>query len=224
MVVTSEMTSANKPRVRFTTTEVKATITANQAVDWRKQGYVTPVKNQGMCGSCWAFSSTGNMEGQWMKAKGSLVSFSEEELVQCAGSAGNLGCRGGLMDNAFKWVAQNGGIDSESDYPYTSGTGTTGTCKSSKLSNVAASFSSHIDVAQDEEQMAAWVAKNGPLAIAVDAASGWQTYNGGIMSDCYGTSLDHGVLLVGYGTENGTDYWLIKNSWGSGWGEDGYIR
>jgi cathepsin F/cysteine peptidase B len=195
------------------------------SVDWRQKGAVTPVKNQGMCGSCWTFSATGNMEGQHFLSTGTLVSLSEEELVQCANN-GNMGCNGGLMDNAFEWVKQNGGITTETDYPYTSGSGVTGNCVTTKESDVSAKFSGHVDVAQDEGQMAAWVAKNGPLSIAVDASSGWQTYSGGIVTTCTGTQLDHGVLIVGYGTDSSSnmDYWIVKNSWGPTWGESGYIR
>jgi C1A family cysteine protease len=194
------------------------------SVDWRTKGAVTPIKNQGMCGSCWSFSATGNMEGQHFLKSGKLVSLSEEELVQCSSANGNMGCNGGLMDNAFDWVTSNGGIDTEGDYPYTSGSGITGNCNNGKLSKDAALFNGHLDVTQDENQMAAWVSTKGPLSIAVDASSGWQTYSGGIVTDCDGQQLDHGVLIVGYGTDSGTDYWIVKNSWGTGWGENGYIR
>jgi len=194
------------------------------SADWRTKGAVTPIKNQARCGSCWAFSSTGNMEGQHFLASKSLVSLSEQELVSCSGSDGNQGCRGGLMDNAFKWVISQGGIVGESDYPYTSGTGTTGTCDKSKTTNVVAKFSSFKDVQSDEDQMATWISTNGPLSVAVDAAEGWQTYTGGIVTTCTGKQLDHGVLAVGYGTDGGKDYWIVKNSWGPSWGESGYIR
>jgi len=130
------------------------------------------------------------------------------------------------MDNAFKWVIQNGGIDSEMDYPYTSGNGNTGTCDNSKLKNIVAKFSSSADLPNDEAQMATWLATNGPIAVAVDAEQYWQTYKSGILTTCNGRSLDHGVLAVGYGTDSATstDYWIVKNSWGTVWGEAGYIR
>eukprot|EP00998_Keelungia_sp_KM082_P005867 NODE_2156_length_1124_cov_5185.018054_g2138_i0.p2 GENE.NODE_2156_length_1124_cov_5185.018054_g2138_i0~~NODE_2156_length_1124_cov_5185.018054_g2138_i0.p2 ORF type:complete len:318 (+),score=80.71 NODE_2156_length_1124_cov_5185.018054_g2138_i0:77-1030(+) len=193
------------------------------SVDWRTKGAVTPIKNQGQCGSCWSFSSTGNMEGQWAIAGNALVGLSEEELVQCSKN-GNMGCNGGLMDNAFQWVIKNGGIDSESDYPYTSGSGITGTCKTAKESKHVAKFSSYKDVTKTESAMATWTEANGPLSVAVDAESGWQTYSGGIMKTCTGTQLDHGVLVVGFGEEGSTPYWIVKNSWGASWGESGYIR
>jgi len=194
------------------------------AIDWREKGAVTHVKNQGMCGSCWSFSATGNMEGQHFMKTGKLLSLSEEELVGCSSAMGNLGCNGGLMDNAFQWVIKNGGIDTEDDYPYKSGLGFSPACVKAKLSKKAATFTSYVDLPNDEEKMAEWVLKNGPLSIAVDASSGWQTYSGGIVKDCSGTTLDHGVLVVGYGTDHDTPYWIVKNSWGATWGENGYIR
>jgi C1A family cysteine protease len=194
-------------------------------VDWRTKGAVTAVKNQARCGSCWSFSATGNMEGQnFLQGTKSLVSLSEQELVSCSQSKGNQGCNGGLMDNAFKWVIEQGGITSESNYPYTSGNGNTGKCDKTKESPVAAKFSGYKDVQSDEDQMATWISTNGPLSVAVDAAQHWQTYTGGILTTCKGTQLDHGVLAVGYGTDNGQDYWIVKNSWGTSWGEQGYIR
>jgi cathepsin F/cysteine peptidase B len=191
-------------------------------IDWRSKGAVTPVKNQGMCGSCWSFSATGNMEGQWFLAGNTLVGLSEEELVQCDHND-CFGCQGGWMDMAFDWVTSNNGIDSEMDYPYTSGGGDTGMCNTQKLQNVVAKVNGHQDLPSDEGQMASWVAVNGPLSIALDAMS-WQTYSGGIMSNCMGSQLDHGVLIIGYDTTFSTPYWIVKNSWGSMWGENGYIR
>jgi len=196
---------------------------AASSVDWRTKGAVTPVKNQAQCGSCWSFSATGAMEGVNFLAGNTLVGLSEEELVQCAKTAGQ-GCQGGWMDKAIEWVVNNGGIDSESDYPYTSGTGITGTCKSEKKSKVVAKFSKVVEVGHSEAQMATYLAANGPVSIGVDAEDGWQTYSGGIMKTCSGRQIDHGVLAVGYGTEGSTNYWIVKNSWSSSWGENGYIR
>jgi C1A family cysteine protease len=192
-------------------------------VDWRSRGAVTPVKNQGMCGSCWTFSATGAMEGVHFLASGSLVGLSEEELVQCATSAGQ-GCQGGWMDKAIQWVVDNGGIDSEDDYGYTSGGGFTGSCDYSKVPNKVASFSQVVEIGHSEGAIQQYLASHGPVSIGVDASSGWQTYAGGIMQDCFGTEIDHGVLAVGYSTDAGTPYWIVKNSWGTGWGEMGYIR
>jgi C1A family cysteine protease len=192
-------------------------------MDWRTKGAVTPVKNQGQCGSCWSFSATGNMEGQWFLAGNQLVGLSEEELVQCSKNGGDAGCQGGLMDNAFDWVVTNGGIAAEATYPYKSGDGITGTCDQSKLKSYAAHVTGHTDIAKDENVMENFVSTSGPLSIGVDALS-WQFYLGGIMRYCLGKQLDHGVLIVGYDTTHTPPYWIIKNSWGATWGEHGYIR
>jgi C1A family cysteine protease len=193
------------------------------SVDWRTKGAVTPVKNQGMCGSCWTFSATGNMEGQWFLSGHTLIGLSEEELVQCA-TNGDFGCQGGWMDNAFDYVASNGGIATEEEYPYTSGNGVTGTCNNAiAKKDKVAKFSGHYDLPNSEESMANWCEKHGPIAIAVDALT-WQTYISGIMKNCLGSQLDHGVLIVGYDMAPPTPYWIIKNSWASSWGENGYIR
>lgn len=165
-------------------------------------------------------SSTGGIEGAWFLAGNKLTSVSEQELVSC--DKIDDGCNGGLMDNAYKWLVSNKGgkIVTEESYPYTSGTGRTGTCKSLTTKSVGATISGHKDVTHSESQMATYLSKNGPLPIAVDAQSHWQTYKSGVVSNCRGKSLDHGVLAVGYTS----DYWIVKNSWGSSWGESGYIR
>eukprot|EP00992_Anisonema_acinus_P015089 TRINITY_DN9602_c0_g2_i1.p1 TRINITY_DN9602_c0_g2~~TRINITY_DN9602_c0_g2_i1.p1 ORF type:complete len:320 (-),score=65.93 TRINITY_DN9602_c0_g2_i1:87-1046(-) len=203
--------------------EIATANAANASVDWRTRGAVTPVKNQGQCGSCWTFSTTGNIEGQWFLAGHRLVSLSEQELVSCATTAGH-GCQGGSMDAAFRWVKEKGGITSEANYPYTSGHGVTGSCKRDRETPIAAKISGSKRIASSETTIAAQLARSGPLSIAVDAQRGWQTYRGGIMHTCYGKQLDHGVLLVGYGQEGSTRYWIVKNSWTSSWGEHGYIR
>jgi len=190
------------------------------AVDWRARGAVTGVKDQGQCGSCWSFSTTGNIEGQWAIAGNALTSLSEENLVSC--DTTDSGCQGGLMDNAFQWLISNqgGSIFTEDSCPYTSGDGSVPSCCSG--SN-GATISSFQDLSQDEGSMLSSLSSGGPISIGVDATS-WQTYQGGIMTDCESSQVDHGVLLVGYGTQGGTQYWIIKNSWSSSWGESGYIR
>jgi len=187
--------------------------------DWRTQGAVAPIKDQQQCGSCWAFSAVDTMEGAWKLAGHTLTTLSEEELVQCGTTAG-YGCQGGWMDKAVLWVVSNGGINSETAYPYTSGTGITGTCDSAKAKVSVAKFSGVITGPTVETQLSAFLTKNGPLSIAVDATDGWQTYHSGIKSACSGRNLDHGVGIVGFGD----NYWIIRNSWGQSWGEAGYIR
>jgi C1A family cysteine protease len=202
------------------TAEFDAKAQLPDSVDWRTKGVVTPVKNQEQCGSCWAFSTTGSVEGIHALKTGKLISLSEQELVDCSGSAGNQGCNGGIMQDAFTWIKGNGGICTESAYPYTA---TDGTCKKSQCTS-AVDITGFVNVAVNSEAaLQAGVALQ-PVSVAVDAGGmDWQFYSGGVLSDACGTQLDHGVLAVGYGSQNGTPYWLVKNSWGASWGESGYI-
>jgi len=192
-------------------------------VDWVKKGAVTPVKNQGSCGSCWSFSTTGALEGAYYLKTGKLVSFSEEELVNC--DKVDQGCNGGLMDNAFQWIMQNGGLCSEDDYPYTSGSGLLPhRCKSSCDIVDGSAPTSFVDVQHSEMSLEEAVAQQ-PVAIAIEADQlAFQFYRKGVLVGNCGSRLDHGVLAVGYGTySDGNKYWKVKNSWGGSWGMNGYI-
>ena len=206
--------------IRFSEAEKK--LAAGEKQDWRPKGAVTPVKNQGQCGSCWSFSTTGGIEGQWFLAGNKLTSLSEQELVSC--DTIDHGCNGGLMDNAFNWLLQthNGSIVTEGSYPYVSGDGIVPACSMTNR-EFGARITGFKNVADNEADMAAFVYANGPLSIAVDAES-WQTYAGGVMTNCPAGQLDHGVLIVGFDLTASPKYWIIKNSWGPTWGEEGYIR
>lgn len=191
-------------------------------IDWRDYGAVTRVKNQGLCGDCYAFAVTGNIEGIWMLAGNDLVSLSEQEIVSC--DATNFACQGGTQEAAFQWLlaARNGSISSEASYPYASQNGSAPTCNRT-AENSGAIISDYVNLPQEEDAIAVAVAEQGPISIAVDATS-WQIYTEGILTNCIAKQVDHAVLIVGFDDTFSPAYWIIKNSWGKDWGEDGYIR
>ncbi|WZN60145.1 cysteine proteinase [Chloropicon roscoffensis] len=200
-----------------------ANVEAVDKIDWRDKGAVTPVKNQGMCGSCWAFSSTGSMEGINFINSGKLISLSEEQLVNCDKT--DHGCGGGLMDNAFKYVINNGGIDTEADFPYHAFS-LWRTCPADKEGNHAVTITDYTDVPTKNKDALLQALSAQPVSIAIEADHFvFQNYRGGIITeDTCGDTLDHGVLAVGFDTTADTPYWIVKNSWGASWGESGYVR
>ncbi|KAK9294682.1 hypothetical protein QLX08_010799 [Tetragonisca angustula] len=195
--------------------------------DWRDHGVVTPIKDQGQCGSCWAFSVTGNVEGQYAIKHNQLLSLSEQELVDC--DTLDEGCNGGYMENAYKSIERLGGLELESDYPYDA--------KNEEChfleDKAKVQIVSAVNITSDEKKMAQWLIKNGPISIGINA-NAMQFYIGGVSHPfnflCNPKNLDHGVLIVGYGVSKyplfhkELPYWIIKNSWGPRWGEHGYYR
>jgi len=231
----TDMTSAEfkakmngyKPSRSGKVAPIESISAAPASLDWRDKGAVTAVKDQGQCGSCWSFSTTGSVEGAWFLAKNNLTSLSEQNLMDCSQKEGNQSCEGGLMDDAFQFIIDNKGLCSEESYPYKAVDE-----KCQTTCTTVATISSFSDVAFDEKNpnddtalMAA--VQKGPVSIAIEADQPiFQMYTGGVISgpSC-GTQLDHGVLLVGYGTDAKLgDYWIVKNSWNAQWGEKGYVR
>ncbi|XP_072546266.1 cathepsin L-like peptidase [Salminus brasiliensis] len=192
-------------------------------VDWREKGYVTAVKNQMTCGSCWAFSATGALEAQMFKKTGKLVSLSEQQLVDCSGRYGNNGCRGGWVEKAFAYVKDNKGLQSEDSYPYEN---KEGKClfNPQKVSATCSGWG----FVKDEKKLQEAVALKGPVSVAIDISRDtFQLYKSGVYEDqfCNSSNPNHAMLAVGYGAdEKGQEYWLVKNSWGVHWGDMGYIK
>ncbi len=216
--ITNELISFQQDKVN------KFSSTIPNSIDWVAKGAVTPVKNQEQCGSCWAFSTTGSVEGAWFLKTGKLLSLSEQELVDCSTSFGNNGCEGGLMDNAFKFIEKKG-LCTEVDYPYNATDGT-----ACLVCNEAVKISSYTDVTPNNELALKNAVANQPVSIAIDATD-IQFYSSGVYTGECTTNLDHGVLLVGYGNQmsslfegSNIPFWKVKNSWGIDWGESGYFR
>merc|ERR1712062_395966 len=218
---------------RVEMTEVVPDVEAPEAIDWTDvdgESYVSAVKNQGHCGSCWAFSTTGVIEARSAIANkqtgADIVTLSEQELIDCSKSYGNKGCNGGLMDNAFKYVAASGGLCTEADYPYTGKTGLV--CEASECGTKYDAIKSYMDVRADSEESLMKAVAEGPVSIAIEAdQTSFQHYKSGVLTAACGTKLDHGVLLVGYGESSGIiekqKFWKVKNSWGPTWGDEGYV-
>ncbi|XP_072924895.1 cathepsin L2-like isoform X3 [Hemitrygon akajei] len=192
-------------------------------VDWRPKGYVTPVKDQGQCGSCWAFSTTGVLEGQVFNKTGKLISLSEQYLMDCSRTVGNAGCNGGSVMASFAFIKDQG-IASEQSYPYVA---KNGDCKFEQ-SDIVATCKGVTQIRKDSEaDLAAAVATVGPISAGIDAEHrSFMLYKSGIFYEphCSTVDLDHGILVVGYGMENQKPYWIVKNSWGSNWGNKGYVH
>ncbi|KAL4278405.1 hypothetical protein GQ457_03G036430 [Hibiscus cannabinus] len=215
--------SNNVPASKTSSFRYENVTAVPSSMDWRKKGAVTGIKDQGQCGCCWAFSAVAAMEGITKLKTGKLISLSEQELVDCDVNGEDQGCNGGLMDNAFEFIISNKGLTTETKYPYE---GVDGSCNKKESAKHAAKITGFEDVPSNSESALLKAVANQPISVAIDAGGAdFQHYKSGVFTGECTTFLDHGVTAVGYGQDgDGTKYWLVKNSWGTSWGENGYIR
>ena len=207
-------------------------------IDWRTKGVVSDIRTQSQCGSCYAFSAVSTLESAIAIKTGKLYDLSEQEIVSCSVKYGNLKCNGGYYNSVWNFVKDNNGICSESDYPYTSGNGDGGSCIKECTPVSGTKVQSYVDVTSNSDTAMMTALTVGPISIAIEAdQKSFQLYNSGIYSDYEGCNansktngidtqpnIDHAVVLVGYGSENGQDYYILRNSWDTSWGENGYMR
>lgn len=195
------------------------------SIDWREKGALNAIKSQGQCGSCWTFSTSGCLESHHFLKTGKMVNISEQQLVDCAGAFNNFGCNGGLPSQAYEYIHYNGGIDSEGQYAYTAKTGAKCLYDGKPVATVAGV---HNITAKDEQELVAAVGTTGPVSIAYEVASDFRNYHNGTYDGNCSTSptdVNHAVVAVGYGTDTaGKDYFIVRNSWGTSWGMDGYFQ
>jgi len=205
-------------------------MTAPINIDWRTKGIITPVKNQGMCGSCWTFGAAETLESYWALATKKLIVLSEQQILDCTPNpndcGGTGGCGGGTVELAWGQIGAMGGLSSEASYPYVSGGGLNQSCQMNQFHPIA-KISGYVNLPSNLlAPTLNYLATKGPLAISVDASS-WSSYSSGVFDGCNQANpdLDHVVQLVGAGTDPSYgDYWLVRNSWSASWGENGYIR
>jgi cathepsin H len=205
---------------------LKAKNDAPDSYDWRDNAGVSPVKNQGKCGSCWTFSTVGALEAHSLIKYGSFDSLSEQQLVDCAGDYDNFGCNGGLPSHAFEYISSVGGISTEAAYPYF---GVDNKCSVDASTFALGVTGGSFNITEgDEVSLKTALFEHGPVSIAFEVVNGFSAYASGVYSSdvCLNTTGDvnHAVLAVGYGTENGLDYWIVKNSWGADWGDKGFFK
>ncbi|KAK6150002.1 hypothetical protein DH2020_017527 [Rehmannia glutinosa] len=216
-----KMGSHPKPSYKVSSFKYANVIAVPASMDWRMKGAVTAVKNQGQCGTCWAFSVVATIEAINQIKTGQLLSLSEQQLVDCDDK--EHGCEGGFKNNAFEFIVQNGGITTETNYPYVR---FKGICDTMKASEVAVQITGYEVVPANNETALLQAVANQPVSVSIDSSSlDSQFYSSGVLTGGCGTNVDHEVAVVGYGTTtDGIKYWLVKNSWGQNWGEDGYFR